>query len=154
MLVTDSFKVIRGGVSIVKKYSADVAPPCDSSNGCGDIEELFAEAVKTFPLMECPVDHISVKGTWSGQEDKQLRSAVAKSDRKHWSNIAAFVPGRTGKQCRERWHNHLNPSIKKGAWDAMEDHTIAWVYRHYGAKWSLIARLLHGRTDIAIKNIY
>ena len=32
------------------------------------------------------------------------------------SVIADLFPGRTGKQCRERWHNHLNPGIKKGDW--------------------------------------
>lgn len=38
---------------------------------------------------------------------------VAKLGAKKWSQIAAQLPGRIGKQCRERWHNHLNPAIKK-----------------------------------------
>lgn len=29
-----------------------------------------------------------------------------------WSHIAQMLPGRIGKQCRERWHNHLRPDIK------------------------------------------
>ena len=33
-----------------------------------------------------------------------------------WSVIAAQLPGRIGKQCRERWFNHLDPDIKKGDW--------------------------------------
>jgi hypothetical protein len=31
-----------------------------------------------------------------------------------WASLAKDVPGRSGKQCRERWHNHLNPDIVKG----------------------------------------
>ena len=38
-----------------------------------------------------------------------------------WSVIAAQLPGRIGKQCRERWFNHLDPDIKKGDWTPDED---------------------------------
>jgi len=31
---------------------------------------------------------------------------------KKWSQIAKMLQGRVGKQCRERWHNHLRPDIK------------------------------------------
>ena len=38
---------------------------------------------------------------------------VHKHGAKKWSMIAGHLPGRIGKQCRERWHNHLNPEISK-----------------------------------------
>ena len=38
-----------------------------------------------------------------------------------WSVIAAQLPGRIGKQCRERWFNHLDPDIKKEPWSADDD---------------------------------
>lgn len=38
-----------------------------------------------------------------------------------WSDIAACIPGRVGKQCRERYHNHLDPNINKGPWTPEED---------------------------------
>ena len=51
-------------------------------------------------------------------------SLVAQHGARKWSFIANHLSGRIGKQCRERWANHLNPSIKKGPWDEEEDRKI------------------------------
>ena len=45
---------------------------------------------------------------------------VKKYGPKRWTLIAKHLKGRIGKQCRERWHNHLNPDIKKTAWTEEE----------------------------------
>ena len=71
---------------------------------------------------------------------------------KGWNFIAAILPGRIGKQCRERWHNHLDPKITKNKWTIEEDKKLMNLYLQYGKKWSLIARYMHGRTDNTIKN--
>lgn len=50
-----------------------------------------------------------------------------------WSEIAASIPGRLGKQCRERWFNHLSPDLTKAPWTDQEDGILfhAQVNEHY-----------------------
>jgi myb proto-oncogene protein len=52
------------------------------------------------------------------------------------SFIASHLTGRLGKQCRERWFNHLNPDIKKEAWTPEEDRIILGAHHELGNKWS------------------
>jgi myb proto-oncogene protein len=54
--------------------------------------------------------------TQSKEEDQFLIQLVLENGAKNWSCIAKKMRGRMGKQCRERWHNHLNPEIKKQKW--------------------------------------
>lgn len=60
------------------------------------------------------------KGPWSPEDDRRVAELVGQIGAKKWSCIAAQLPGRTGKQCRERWHNHLNPHISKVPWSEHE----------------------------------
>ena len=56
--------------------------------------------------------------------DRLVVELVEKHGAKKWSLIAQNLPGRIGKQCRERWHNHLNPHINKSAWSEDEDRQV------------------------------
>ncbi|KAG9441066.1 hypothetical protein H6P81_016920 [Aristolochia fimbriata] len=93
-----------------------------------------------------------IKGPWTKEEDDQIIELVAKHGSKKWSIIAKSLPGRIGKQCRERWHNHLNPAIKKDAWTEAEEVALIRAHQIYGNKWAEIARFLPGRADNSIKN--
>ncbi|CAM9945763.1 unnamed protein product, partial [Choristocarpus tenellus] len=91
-----------------------------------------------------------VKGQWSPQEDELLVKLVGDGF-KNWGALSANLPGRTSKQCRERWCHHLDPSIVRGEWTVEEDRIIADMHRRMGNKWSAMAPALAGRTENAIK---
>ena len=94
------------------------------------------------------------RDNWSAWEDQQLVQLVQKFGGKKWAKVADGIPGRKGKQCRERWHNHINPAVDKSSWTRAEDIVIhAGVYE-LGHKWAAIARRLPGRTDNQVKNRY
>jgi transcriptional activator Myb len=94
-----------------------------------------------------------VKGPWTDIEDRLLLHLVNFDGPQKWTQIANHLPGRIGKQCRERWHNHLNPVIKRNtSWTREEEWILYLLNRDQANKWADIANLLEGRTDNTIKN--
>ena len=98
----------------------------------------------------------SEKRKWSTNEDNELRSLVYAMDtwrRKSWSWVAERITARSGKQCRERWTQHLDPAINKGPWLPEEDLVILQERARIGNQWAQIAKheTLRGRSDNSIR---
>ena len=95
---------------------------------------------------------VFAKRVWTREEDLLLRELVGARGARNWSEIARSFPQRAGKQCRERWHNHLSPGVSKAKWSVEEDEALIAAHRSFGNKWATIAAFLPGRTDNCIKN--
>ena len=85
---------------------------------------------------------------WCKEEDDLLQIKVDQFGTQNWVIIARFLPGRLGRQCRERWHNVLDPNIVRREWTKEEDSFILEMHEQMGSKWSQISKMepLVGRT--------
>ncbi|PAN19235.1 hypothetical protein PAHAL_3G258200 [Panicum hallii] len=93
------------------------------------------------------------RGLWTPNEDSKLRELVNEQGEKKWSKIAKDLPGRIGKQCRERWLNHLKPGIKKDTfWTEEEDLMLVAWHRKLGPSWAEMAKHIPGRPENSLKN--
>lgn len=114
----------------------------------------------TLPPSAASLEHRQERQAWQSWEDELLRSIVTTEGTKHWTAVAktmnekahSGMQVRHGKQCRERWYNHLDPTLRKGNWTREEDLFLLEKQQEMGNRWSEIARLLLGRNENSVKN--
>ncbi|OMJ78071.1 hypothetical protein SteCoe_22227 [Stentor coeruleus] len=102
----------------------------------------------------------SSKFSWTPSEDQALIELVNSNGEKKWCKIANLINDqfinseKTGKQCRERWHNHLNPDLNKESFTLADEIKVFNLQKQFGNRWSEIASHFPGRNDNFIKNCF
>ena len=94
------------------------------------------------------------KGNWLPEEDEILLTWVRENGPTRWTECSKKIRDRCGKQCRERWVNILNPSVKKGNWSDEEQALIFESLTKFHTSWSAMSKVIPGRTENSIKNYF
>lgn len=89
---------------------------------------------------------------FSQDEDELLKHVVNDLHVKSWEEIAKHMPGRTARQCRDRFNNYLFKEISATNFTPEEDEIIIQKYHEFGPRWAAIARLLNKRSGNTVKN--
>ena len=89
---------------------------------------------------------VTIKGgVWRNTEDEILKAAVMKYGKNQWSRIASLLHRKSAKQCKSRWFEWLDPSIKKTEWSREEDEKLLHMAKLMPTQWRTIAPIV-GRT--------
>lgn len=89
--------------------------------------------------------YIMKGGVWKNSEDEILKAAIMKYGFNQWSRISSLLPRKSAKQCKQRWYEWLDPSIKKTEWTREEDEKLLQLARVFPSQWRTIAPFV-GRT--------
>lgn len=84
-------------------------------------------------------------GVWTNIEDEILKASVSKYGLNQWARVSSLLARKTPKQCKARWNEWLDPSIKKIEWSKEEDEKLLHLAKLMPTQWRTIAPLV-GRT--------
>ena len=102
----------------------------------------------------------SVRQMWSHDEDQALLDIIKGHCRQKWNIVADELKKRlsgttkTGKQCRERFRNYLDPNITRREWTKSDKIVFLVLHKQYGNHWGQITKYYIGRSDISLKNLF
>ena len=84
-------------------------------------------------------------GVWKNTEDEILKAAVMKYGKQQWARVASLLNRKSAKQCKARWNEWLDPSVRKVEWSREEDEKLLHLAKLMPAQWRTIGPLV-GRT--------
>jgi hypothetical protein len=93
-----------------------------------------------------------LKRKFTPAEDDLLREIINPCQPIDWTQVASHFPNRSGRQCRDRWMNYVNPTIINSLWSAAEERLLETNVQILGSQWKLIAQFLPNRSVNQIKN--
>ena len=85
-------------------------------------------------------------GTWKNTEDEILKAAVMKYGLNQWSRISSLLVRKSARECKARWYDWLDPSIKKTEWTREEEEKLLHLVKIFPTQWRTIAPIIGGRT--------
>jgi len=92
-------------------------------------------------------------GVWKNSEDEILKAAVQKYGKQQWARVASLLNRKTAKQCKARWHEWLDPSVRKVEWSREEEEKLLHLAKLMPAQWKTVGPLV-GRTATQCQDHY
>jgi pre-mRNA-splicing factor CDC5/CEF1 len=92
-------------------------------------------------------------GVWKNSEDEILKAAVQKYGKQQWARVASLLNKKSAKQCKARWHEWLDPSVRKVEWSRAEEEKLLHLAKLMPAQWKTVAPLV-GRTAAQCQEHY
>ena len=92
-------------------------------------------------------------GVWKNSEDEILKAAVMKYGKQQWARVASLLNRKSAKQCKARWFEWLDPSVKKTEWSREEEEKLLHLAKLMPAQWKSIGPLV-GRTATQCQEHY
>jgi hypothetical protein len=93
-----------------------------------------------------------IRRLFAPEEDALLFQIMTEQQFSSWVGVACQIPGRSPRQCRDRWSNYLSPANKNGPWTQAEDALLVAKFAEFGPRWATIAKFFDGRSENNVKN--
>ncbi|TVU27623.1 hypothetical protein EJB05_19117, partial [Eragrostis curvula] len=97
---------------------------------------------------------IRLPRAWTAEEDARLECLAKESGFRHWHRVARRMPGRSSRQCRDRWRHHLARDVYHRPFTARDDEELRRLVARFGnrGRWKDIGRAVYGRTSRVMKH--
>lgn len=122
-----------------------------SGSFCEFVNSYHMQCWGTIPYITIQKKHTSRK-KFTEEEDKRLKELAETYGAKKWDLIAEQMPGRNGRQCRDRYRNYLVPGFFNGQWQQSEDDLLKKLYEEIGPQWAKMMKYFNGRSSNSLKN--